>query len=228
MIWPLDKIVIMWEQYSPKGIKVLTEDIHVKVDAIHEALNDESSAQVLLKLAVAKDKELSEVKQRMETHKNLTMSVIDHIEDMLWAKDLRGRYILANKVFRAKFCYGMAWDKLEYATDAELSREAKRNVGELNHTFCDMCANSDQLVLETGQSAEFLETGMIDGKEIKLIVSKSPIYNFKGIMFGTCGTGRDVTQWYNDLERVIQNGHDCTGEGKKLLMRELNKLAFEG
>ena len=36
---------------------------------------------------------------------------------MVWAKDLDGRYIVANKAFREKFCYGLSWNELQGKND---------------------------------------------------------------------------------------------------------------
>lgn len=225
------KIENWWNQYSPKGVRDLTEEIHSKVTEIHNKLDESTIAEYekSLQLAKDRDKELVSVRRKLDAQKNLTVSVIDHLDDMLWAKDLQGKYILANRAFREKFCYGLNWEELEGKTDIELSETFKMLVGEMNHTFGEICANSDQIVIDSGKSEEFLEYGKIDGKEMKLVVNKSPIYNFKGIMFGVCGTGRDVTAWYNDLEKAIMECDMCKNAvGREVLMRELNKLKFEG
>ena len=227
----LGKIEDWWNEYSPKGVRNLTEEIHQKVTEIHTQLDDSTKNEQckMEELELAMQEEIAKVRRKLEAQKNLTVSVIDHLGDMLWAKDLEGKYILANRAFRDKFCYGMEWEELEGKTDAQLSKRCKQLVGEMNHTFGEICANSDKIVMETGKSAEFLEYGKIDGKEMKLVVNKSPIYNFKGIMFGVCGTGRDVTTWYDDLERAIQECDICeNARGREVLLRELNKLKFEG
>lgn len=218
-----------FDEYGPKSIRELTEDTNAKVSEIHKNLKNRIENDNEYKaLAMEKEKELTEIRRKMRSHQNLTISVIDHIEDLLWAKDLDGRYILANKSFREKLCYGISWEALEGKTDIELSKIFKKQFGELNHTFGEICANSDEIVLESEKSQEFLESGLINGKELKLVVSKSPIYNFKGILFGTCGTGRDVTQWYMDLEKAIKDCELCKNTvGKDILLKELNKLEFK-
>lgn len=226
-----DSINKWFEQYSPKGVKKLTEEIHDRVSVIHAQLDDSCKAEYdkEQELATTMQLELRKLHNKLDAQKNLTISVIDHLEDMLWAKDVEGKYILANRAFREKFCYGLSWDELEGKTDIELSKTFKKLVGEMNHTFGEICTNSDQIVMDTEESGEFLEQGKINGKTMKLVVNKSPIYNFKGIMFGVCGTGRDVTAWYEDLERAITECDMCdNAAGKEVLMRELNKLKFEG
>lgn len=170
------------------------------------------------------------VQERRDREKEqaLFLSAIDHLDDLMWAKDLYGRYIMANKAFREKFCYGMSWDTIRGKTDVELSRLCKAIVGDDNHTFGDVCCDSDKVVEATGLPQQFLESGNIDGKLIKLLVNKSPIYDFRGRMFATCGTGRDVTEWYGDIEHVIDDNIAFFGEaGAEKLKSELNKMEFK-
>ena len=91
-------------------------------------------------------KELELERDKRARERNLFLSVLDHLDDMVWAKDLEGKYIVANKAFREKFCYGITWDELQGMTDVELAKKFKKEVGELNHTFGEMCANSDVVV----------------------------------------------------------------------------------
>ena len=58
-------------------------------------------------------KELELERDKRSKERNLFLSVLDHLDDMVWAKDLDGRYIVANKSFREKFCYGITWDELQ-------------------------------------------------------------------------------------------------------------------
>ena len=169
-------------------------------------------------------------KESRQKERNLFLSVLDHLDDMIWAKDIQGKYIVANKAFREKFCYGILWDDLQGKTDVELSVEFKKLVGEENHTFGEMCANSDVPVQETKIPQKFLEEGNINGKLMKLVVNKSPVFNYTGEMFATCGSGRDVTEWHNAVEKAIQELRcECAcfkQEDAEKILNELNKFKF--
>ena len=169
-------------------------------------------------------------KESRQKERNLFLSVLDHLDDMIWAKDIDGKYIVANKAFREKFCYGILWDDLQGKTDVELSVEFKKLVGEENHTFGEMCANSDVPVQETKIPQKFLEEGNINGKLMKLVVNKSPVFNYQGEMFATCGSGRDVTEWHDAVEKAIQELRcECTyfkQEDAEKILNELNKFKF--
>ena len=175
--------------------------------------------------------ELEKEKEIRAREKNLFISVLDHLDDMVWAKDMDGKYIVANKAFRYKFCYGMTWEELQGRTDQEIAKVFKHLVGEENHTFGEMCANSDVVIHESKVPRQFLEEGNINGKLMKLVVNKSPVYNFEGKMFATCGTGRDVTKWHNDIEKAIEetkSGCSCFQHGdEERILNELNKFKFE-
>ena len=155
---------------------------------------------------------------------------MDHIEDMLWSKDLDGRYIVANKAFRNKFCYELEWNEMQGKNDIELAKIFKDKVGNENHTFGEVCANSDEVIIRNEIAKEFMEYGLINGKMMKLVVNKSPVYDNKGELCATCGTGRDITDWHDSLEEAINKVHEgcsCFGqEETEMLLRELNKLKF--
>lgn len=169
-------------------------------------------------------------KESRQKERNLFLSVLDHLDDMIWAKDIQGKYIVANKAFREKFCYGITWDELQGKTDIELSKEFKKLVGEENHTFGEMCANSDIPVQQTRIPQKFLEEGNINGKLMKLVVNKSPVFNYRGEMFATCGSGRDVTEWHDAVEKAIQELRcECScfkQEDVEKILNELNKFKF--
>lgn len=202
----------------------LTREISCDVKHIREKY-DETIA------AIEKYKEdLRIEKESRQKERNLFLSVLDHLDDMIWAKDIDGKYIVANKAFREKFCYGILWDNLQGKTDVELAGQFKKLVGEENHTFGEMCANSDVLIQETKIPQKFLEEGNINGKLMKLVVNKSPVFNHKGEMFATCGSGRDVTEWHDAVEKAIQELRcECAcfkQEDAEKILNELNKFKF--
>ena len=176
-------------------------------------------------------KELEMERDKRARERNLFLSVLDHLDDMVWAKDLEGKYIVANKSFREKFCYGISWDELQGMTDVELAKKFKKQVGEQNHTFGELCANSDVVVQRSRLPQKFLEDGNINGKFMKLIVNKSIVVNYKNEMFAICGSGREVTEWYVAIEKAIESlKSECScfdKEGVDKILDELNKFKFK-
>ena len=215
----------IWKQVNVFDIPQLARDISCDVKHIRKCYDDSQKAIESYKIELAKERE-DRIREQ-----NLFVSVMDHIADMLWSKDIDGRYIVANKAFRNKFCYGLSWNDIQGRNDIELAKIFKEKVGNENHTFGEVCNNSDEVVIRTEASREFLEYGKINGKMMKLVVNKSPVYDETGSMYGTCGTGRDVTDWHDSLEEAIakiQSGCSCFGqEETEMLLKELNKLKFE-
>ena len=203
----------------------LTREISCDVKLIREKYDE------TIKAIEEYKKELELERDKRSRERNLFLSVLDHLDDMVWAKDLEGKYIVANKAFREKFCYGISWEDLQGKTDQELAKEFKHLVGEENHTFGEMCANSDVVIHETKVPQQFLEEGNINGKLMKLVVNKSPVYNFEGKMFGTCGSGRDVTEWHDAVEKAIKElKAECScfqHEDAEKVLKELNKFRFK-
>ena len=203
----------------------LTREISCDVKLIREKYDE------TIKAIEDYKKELEAERDKRAKERNLFLSVLDHLDDMVWAKDLEGRYIVANKSFREKFCYGITWDELQGMTDIELAKKFKKQVGESNHTFGEMCANSDVVVQRSRLPQKFLEEGNINGKFMKLIVNKSIVVNYKDEMFAICGSGRDVTEWYTSLEKAIKNlKAECSCFDKEevnKILDELNKFRFE-
>ena len=215
---------MIWRQINIFDIPQLTRDISLDVKHIRKYYDDSQKAIEDYKLELE-----TERKERIK-EQNLFVSVMDHIDDMLWSKDLDGRYIVANKAFRNKFCYGLEWNEMQGKDDQELARIFKDKVGNENHTFGEVCANSDEVIIRNEIAKEFMEYGLINGKMMKLVVNKSPVYNYKGELYATCGTGRDITDWHDSLEEAINKVHEgcsCFGqEETEMLLKELNKLKF--
>ena len=215
---------MIWRQINIFDIPQLTRDISSDVKHIRKYYDDSQKAIENYKIELERER-----KERIK-EQNLFVSVMDHIDDMLWSKDLDGRYIVANKAFRNKFCYGLEWNEMQGKNDIELAKIFKEKVGNENHTFGEVCANSDEVIIRNEIAKEFMEYGLINGKMMKLVVNKSPVYDNKGELCATCGTGRDITDWHDSLEEAInkvREGCSCFGqEETEMLLKELNKLKF--
>ena len=215
---------MIWRQINIFDIPQLTRDISSDVKHIRKYYDDSQKAIENYKIELEIER-----KERIK-EQNLFVSVMDHIEDMLWSKDLDGRYIVANKAFRNKFCYELEWNEMQGKNDVELAKIFKEKVGNENHTFGEVCANSDEVIIRNEIAKEFMEYGLINGKMMKLVVNKSPVYDNKGELCATCGTGRDITDWHDSLEEAInkvREGCSCFGqEETEMLLKELNKLKF--
>lgn len=120
----------------------------------------------------------------------------DNLPDMLWAKDVEGKYIFANKAICDNLL--MAKDTQEPIgknDDFFAIRERDKHKDKEDwHTFGELCSASDDLVLENMKPMRFEEYGNVKGKLIYLEVNKAPFFDEDGRLIGTVGSGRDITQ----------------------------------
>ena len=202
----------MYTNHKDTSADDIVEDIRCQLDKLQECVNSQ---------------ELRDIKIKLRQEMNLRSAVLDCLDDMVWAKDLDGKYLMTNKAFRNKFCYGLSDLEILGKTDVELAKIFKEKVGNENHTFGEVCKNSDEVIHETQEAMQFLETGNVNGKIMKLVVNKSPVTDYRGRMFGICGSGRDVTDWHTSMEKAIEGDNACFPETKQLILQELNKLEFK-
>jgi len=150
--------------------------------------------------------ELSELR---EHNSELLKLLTQNLPDMLWVKDLDGKYIYANQAI----CDGllMAKDTDEPIGKGDVffalrEREAHSDKPEW-HTFGELCFDSDKTVIDSGEALKFEEYGNVKGKLLYLEVFKAPFYDNNGNVIGTVGTGRDITKLkkiQTDLEKTLK------------------------
>ena len=123
-------------------------------------------------------------------------SMIEHLPDMLWFKDTQGKYLYANKAIRENLL--LSTNPIGQ-TDVELAKQAKLVWGDREHTFGEMCGNSDKDVLEHNYvGKQYLESGKVKGKILHLAVNKS-IVKASDKIIGVVGSGRDITEYREEL-----------------------------
>lgn len=158
------------------------------------------------------DAEVKMLTEEVAIYKGMLHGMAETIPDMMWCKGLDGRYLYANNEIKR----GLLFDYNPIGkNDTELAMKAKERFGADNHTFGEVCGNSDQVVIDKVMSGvfvkedgRFLESGKIRGKMTYLEVFKAPYYvngEFKGVV----GTGRDMTE-YVEAFRL----HNCGGCSK--------------
>ena len=125
---------------------------------------------------------------------NFLKLISKHLPDMLWAKDLDGNYLYANESICKNLL--MANPKEVIGKNDVYFATRERDKHPLNsqwHTFGELCFNSDYVVLEHMKPMKFEEYGNIKGELTYLEVHKAPLFDSKGILIGTIGSGRDIT-----------------------------------
>ena len=192
-----DSICVAWLNiWLGRGCKVKTpiyDSMIRQLREIHEGIQDVRQSLIHDKNMLLKEIERREV---------IINAMMESSPDMLWFKDVQGKYLYANKAIRDNLLFS---DNPVGKTDIQLATAAKKKFGDKNHTFGEVCGNSDQDVLENNYvGKEYVESGNVKGKMMHLAVNKS-IVVVKGEVIGVVGSGRDITEY---REELIRNGHE--------------------
>lgn len=201
-------------------------DIEIKLQKLIDEIEKDKTRTIRLQ------EELTKSRLEKEAYKNLVTTIGDTIPDMMWAKDLEGRYIYVNNKILSGLFYNAHYKKIIGKNDIAITKFCKEKVGSENHTFGEICSNSDKIVLETNKKGRFLEWGLINGKDLYLEVYKAPLVDRDGKVVGTVGTGRDITDWYLGLRDSILKtdscNKNCMNDWGLSVLKELDKYKFEG
>lgn len=120
----------------------------------------------------------------------------DTMPDLVWAKDLRNRYIFVNKATCEKLLKARDTNEPIGKTDlffANRERNSHPDDPEW-YTFGEQCNNSDKKTLEALKPMQFEEFGNVRGKFLYLDVHKAPLFDEDGKLIGIVGSGRDITE----------------------------------
>jgi PAS domain S-box-containing protein len=136
---------------------------------------------------------------------NFIRLITTHTPDMLWAKDLSGKYIFANKAICENLLMAKDMEEAIGKTDVffALRERAKHPENTQWHTFGELCYNSDEVTLKEMKTMRFEEYGNIRGQLVYLEVHKAPFFDDDGNILGVIGSGRDITT-QKKLEHDLQ------------------------
>ena len=133
--------------------------------------------------------------QKYNLPNNFLKLISEHLPDMLWAKDIDGKYLFANKQICKNLLMAENSEEVIGQTDVFFAlRERAKHPGNSQwHTFGELCHNSDDVVLDKMEPMRFEEYGNIRGKLVYFDVHKAPFYDEDGSLIGVIGSGRDIT-----------------------------------
>jgi len=117
--------------------------------------------------------------------------MIDNVPDLIWAKNISDEFVFVNKAICENLL--MCREKNKALGKNDLYFATREREAGHNHTFGEICVNSDQIVKETQKPGRFIEEGFVRGNYLILDVNKAPLFNQQGQLIGTVGCGRDIT-----------------------------------
>ncbi|MDP3131566.1 MAG: PAS domain S-box protein, partial [Burkholderiaceae bacterium] len=144
-----------------------------------------------------RSEEALRISQKTSQHlAQLLHSLCDNVPDMIWAKDLKGHYLFANRAICEQLLCADSTDEPLGRNDLFFAqRERERHPDNATwHTFGELCQDSDVVTLQCGAPSQFEEWGNVKGQPMVLDVRKAPFVNDQGVVVGVVGTGRNVTE----------------------------------
>lgn len=167
----------------------LCEDSHTFMELVSDLMRCEE-----VRLAVANSYRASESSYK-QLYSMLRL-ICDNEPDMIWAKDIEGRYIFANKAMCNKLLDATNTDEPVGKTDKYFAdRACSKHTGDT--PWCnnaDKCRETDNRTVKANTPQRFEEVYYVSGEIRCLDVHKAPLYNEEGITIGTVGSARDITQ----------------------------------
>ncbi|MEI7613025.1 MAG: ATP-binding protein [Betaproteobacteria bacterium] len=154
----------------------------------------------------------ADLRESEEESKNLATLLrlmCDIVPDMIWAKDLQGRYVFSNKANTRQRL--LADDTLEPIGKTVMyfaERERATHPDDPDwYRFGETCDQSDVVTLTHGELSVFEESGTIAGRSVFLEVYKAPFIDSQGVCIGTVGAARDITKRQRTEAELKQYRH---------------------
>ncbi|WP_319242772.1 PAS domain S-box protein [uncultured Propionivibrio sp.] len=139
----------------------------------------------------------------------LLRRMCDIVPDMIWAKDLDGRYIFSNEANTRLRLGAHAGEDPVGKTTAYFAERARAAHPDRQDwfNFGDTCTKSDTETLARGRLSIYEESGVLHGRPAHLEVYKAPFIDNEGNCIGTVGSARDVTERRRTEQELTQYRH---------------------
>jgi len=142
------------------------------------------------------EKSIRESEKKYREMYRLLRLIADNDPDMLWAKDLQGRFIFTNKALCEKLLGVQDVNEPVGKDDMYFVKQlrALHPDDPSWHNFGEACLDSDAITLKEKRPMHFEEYGNVMGKYTFLDVHKAPLRDEQGNIIGTVGSARDITE----------------------------------
>ena len=185
---------------SGKIVPVETESITIKIN------NRNLRFTAIRDISEKKNNRIALEKSRLQYKKanELYRLMADTTPDMIWAKDMEGKFLFTNKaicegLLNAKDINEPIGKDVMYFVNREREKHPEDNEW---FTFGEECGDSDAITINNRTTSHFIEYGNVFGKYLILDVYKAPLWDENGNMIGTVGNARDVTKQLEAEEKL--------------------------
>jgi len=132
------------------------------------------------------------INQVLAESENKYRILADKLPQSIFLKDVNSTYISCNQ----KYADSLGIDPNDIAG---------KNDYDLHPEYAEEYREGDRLILKTGETHEFDESYIEDGKKIDIHVIKTPIYSDNGNIKGVLGIFSDVTEKNNLQKQLLQS-----------------------
>ena len=182
-------IALVWQAV------VFSKALHVSRSAVgeieaSERLRDEVTEREQV------EQELRDSQEESRQLAAMLRMMCDNVPDMIWAKDLEGRYIFANKALCEKLLGTIDTDEpLGKTFDHFVERERAAHPDQAEwHTYGQFSQDVDRHTLSREEPTIFEESGNVRGSFVFLDVHQARFVSTRGEVIGTVGCARDITE----------------------------------
>ncbi|WP_176785684.1 ATP-binding protein [Propionivibrio dicarboxylicus] len=157
----------------------------------------------------AMEHELQRSEQAATDLATLLRRMCDIVPDMIWAKDLEGRYIFSNDA-NTRLRLGAQDDEDPVGKTTAYFAERQRAANPDRQDwfeFGDICGKSDADTIARGRLSIYEESGVLHGRPAHLEVYKAPFIDSHGKCIGTVGSARDITERRRTEQELTQYRH---------------------
>ena len=156
-------------------------------------------------------------KAQLARERDLLRTIIDNIPDFVFVKDRAGRFILANEALITS---------LGVDSNADLVGKTDYDFSPPEHA-CEYVAD-DQIVMRSGDSLlDVEETARgTDGNDVCLLMSKVPLRDESGNVWGLVGIGRNITR-RKEAQEELQQAMETANEANQAKSAFLANMSHE-
>ena len=137
-----------------------------------------------------------EIENKFKDLYSMVRLMSDNLPDLIWTKDVKNRFIFANKACCEILLNAKDTDEPIGKDDVYFAEREKASHPENPdyHTFGKTCTDSDLMVMESKKPIRGDEFGNLKGENIYLDVYKAPFLDDNNNMIGTVGCARIITK----------------------------------
>ena len=180
---------ILWQiLFATKAYRVSKSVVGeiVSKQRLHDEMAERRQTEQALRASEAKSQELASMLRLM----------CDNVPDMIWAKDMEGRFLFVNKAFSEKMLNAAGTEEpvgKTYEHYVELAKASHPDDPEW-YSFGEYSHDVDLYVLSRSEPTVYEESGNVCGKFVFLDNHRARFVNAQGEVIGTVGCARDITE----------------------------------